>query len=304
VPSESSRVTYSNLHWLKKENGGKGRIYDFFRGLNNSFKPSWMFSDDLGETWKTGDVLVDFSGTVKHRPYVKYASDGKDTVHFLFTEGHPRNFDNSIYHAFYRNGWIHDSAGKKIKRLQDGPILPSQSTRIFAGDPNNVGWTQDMQLDAKGRPRVVYSVQKDSAGLPSGQAGMDHRYRFARFDGKRWHDAEIAFAGSRLYAGEDDYTGGICLHPDDENTVFISTNVDPVSGAKSVSGHYEIFKGITRDDGKTWNWIPITKNSSVDNLRPIVPHWSKGKTALLWLRGTFSTYTQYQLEAVLKVYEK
>lgn len=304
VPSETSRVTYSNPHWLKKENGGKGRVYNFFRGLNGSFKPSWMFSDDAGETWKTGDVLIDFIGTIKHRPYVKYASNGKDTVHFLFTEGHPRDFDNSIYHAFYREDWLWDSAGKKIKKLVDGPIAPSQTTRLFKGDSNNVAWTQDVHLNLKGHPRIAYSVQKNSAGLPPGQAGMDHRYRFARWDGKHWQDAEIAYAGSRLYAGEDDYTGGICLHPDDENTVFISTNVDPVSGLRLASGHHEIFEGRPRQDGKTWSWIPVTQNSNVDNLRPIVPHWSKGKTALLWLRGTFSSYTQYKLEAVLKVDEK
>lgn len=54
-----------------------------------------------------------------------------------------------------------------------------------------------MVLDALGRPRIVYSVQKNSAVLQS-IAGMDDRYHFARLDGKRWHDAEIAYAGSRL----------------------------------------------------------------------------------------------------------
>ena len=33
VPSQESRVTYSNLYWLATEGTGKGRIYDFFRGL-------------------------------------------------------------------------------------------------------------------------------------------------------------------------------------------------------------------------------------------------------------------------------
>jgi hypothetical protein len=31
VPSETSRITYSNLIWLGLENGGKGRLYNFFR---------------------------------------------------------------------------------------------------------------------------------------------------------------------------------------------------------------------------------------------------------------------------------
>ncbi|MBA4147252.1 MAG: BNR-4 repeat-containing protein [Verrucomicrobia bacterium] len=300
VPSQSSRVTYSNLHWLQKENKGKGRIYNFFRGYDNTFKPSWMFSDDQGDTWTAGGVLIDFQDKIRHRPYVKYASNGKDTIHFVFTEAHPRNYDNSIYHAYYRNGSLHGSDGKLIRQLSESPFFPSEATQVFQGDSANVAWTQDMELDSKGHPQIVYSVQKDSAGLPSRQGGMDHRYRFARWDGKRWHDSEIAYAGSRLYAGEDDYTGGICIHPDDPKTVFISTNVDPVTGQKTGSGHYEIYRGNTRDGGATWKWSAITENSHQDNLRPIVPKWQKGKTALLWLRGSFSSYTKYTLEVVLQ----
>lgn len=304
VPSETSRVTYSNLHLLTGENSGRGRLYDFFRGLDNSFKPSWMFSDDQGETWAAGGLLVDFPGPVRHRPYVKYASDGATTIHFAFTEGHPSNHDNSIYHAYYRDGRLHRSDGTVIRALRDGPVVPAEATRIFAADPNNVGWVHDLALDGQGRPRLVYSVQKDSAGLGRGQGGHDLRYRFARWNGSAWQDAEIAYAGARLYAGEDDYAGGISLHPDDEKTVFISTNVDPVTGAKSTSGHYEILRGTLRDGGLAFTWVPVTANSPTDNLRPIVPSWTRGKTALLWLRGKYTAYTHYDQAVVLKVFDE
>ncbi|MFN7139419.1 MAG: BNR-4 repeat-containing protein [Limisphaerales bacterium] len=304
VPSQSSRVTYSNLHWLQKENQGRGRIFNFFRGYDNTFKPSWMYSDDFGETWTAGGVLIHFPDKVRHRPYVKYASDGKDTIHFLFTEGHPRNYDNSIYHGYYREGLFYKSDGTFLHGIRTKPLLPSDATRVFQGDPANVAWTQDLELDRKGNPRAVYSVQKDSAGLPPGKGGEDHRYRFAQWDGKRWHDHEIAYAGSRLYPGEDDYTGGICLHPDDPNVVFISTNVDPVTGRKVGTGRYEIYRGYTRDGGATWKWTAVTENSDQDNLRPIAPKWKKNKTALLWLRGKLTTYTNYRLEVVLQVEEK
>lgn len=300
IPSAESRVTYSNLHWLQKENSGKGRIYNFFRGYNNAFKPSWMYSDDFGETWTAGGVLIDFKDRIRQRPYVKYASNGKDTVHVLFTEAHPRNYDNSIYHAFLRDGILHRSDGTPIHRLSDGPILPAQATKIFTGDAMNVAWTQDIELDAKGWPRIVYSVQKDSGGLEPGKGGLDHRYRFARWNGKHWSDFQIAFAGSKLYPGEDDYTGGACLHPNDPDTVFISTNVDPLTGRKTGTGHYEIYSGKTGDGGATWRWTALTDNSEEDNLRPLVPKWESGKTALLWLRGSFSTYTNYKLEVVLR----
>ena len=62
--------------------------------------------------------------------------------------------------------------------------------------------------------------------------------------------------------------------------------------------HRETYKGATKDEGKTWNWTPITKDSTVDNLRPIIPIWKEGRTILLWLRGSFSTFTDYNLDVV------
>ena len=52
----AATVTYSNLFRLRKENGGKGRIYDFYRGEN--WNPNFLVSDDDGETWSYGGRLV------------------------------------------------------------------------------------------------------------------------------------------------------------------------------------------------------------------------------------------------------
>lgn len=296
VPSKSSRVTYSNLHWLARENGGRGRIYDFYRGLDNSFKPSYAYSDDLGRSWVSGHVLIDVPSKFRHRPYVKYASNGRDTVHIAYTDGHPRDFDNSIYHIYYREGKLHRSDGTVIRGLAEGLRAPEEGARVFQGDPNNVAWISDLHLDRRGRPYLAYSVQKDSAGLPSGQAGEDHRYRYARWTGARWVDHEIAYAGSKLYAGEDDYTGSIALDPQDPNTVYISTNADPVSGRRQP--HWEIYQGRTRDGGRKWSWIALTRDSTADNIRPIVPIWDRRNRAVLWLRGKMWSYTKYEFEVV------
>jgi hypothetical protein len=291
IPSPSSRVTYSNLHVLARE----GRIYDFFRGFNASNKPSYAWSEDWGETWRPGGVFIDVPAAFKHRPYVKYASNGRDTVHIAYTEGHPRNFDNSVYHVFYRGGRLHRSDGTPIRALSEGLKSPEEGTRVFQGDPNNVAWTSDLHIDRRGRPYMAFSVQKDSAGLPSRQGGEDHRYRFARWTGGRWECHEIAYAGSKLYPGEDDYTGNIALDPHDPDIVYVSTNADPATGKRLP--HREIFRGDARGPGR-WTWTPVTRNSSVDNIRPIVPIWPGKKYALLWLRGQMRAYTDYSFEVV------
>jgi hypothetical protein len=302
VPSPSSRVTYSNLLRLSAENAPGGRIYNFYRGLNNSFKPSWMWSDDDGTAWRSGGLLIDVPSEVRHRPYVKYAGNGRDTIHFAYTEGHPRDFDNSIYHAMYRDGQIRRSDGTPVAALKDGMKRPEDGTRVFAGSPDRVAWIIDLELDNRGHPYLVYSVQMNDAGKPPGHCGQDHRYRYARFDGKRWHDVEIARAGSCLYPREDDYTGLVALDPEDPRTVFISTNVDPVTGAPLVSKadgqqHWEIFRGATRDF-RRWQWTPVTQDSRADNLRPVVPSWPGRQRALLWLEGRMKTYTDYDFRVV------
>ena len=305
IPSDGSRITYSNLHFLSAENGRRGRLYNFFRGLDASFKPSYAFSDDWGATWQAGNIVIDVPLAFRHRPYVKYASNGVDTIHLVYTDGHPRDFDNSVYHIFCRAGRLCRSDGAVVAGLEKGLRNPCEGTRIFAGDERNVAWVSDLHLSSDGRPYLVYSVQKNSGGLKSGdeKAGQDHRYRYAWWDGANWQDREIGFGGTRLYPGEDDYTGNICLDPDQLDTVFFATNSDPQNGRLLVSAadgqrHFEIFRGRTTSGGQAWDFASITNNSSIDNLRPIVPKRNSNQTALLWFRGTYRTYRDYDTQIV------
>jgi len=293
-------VTYSNVFFLSEMRGGKGRMFDFHRG--QGWDPNYLVSDDLGVSWQYGGRLLAGPG----RPYLRYASDGLRTVHLIATEQHPRNFDNSLYHAIFRDGVLHGSGGGRIADPRQREVVPEELTRIFSGDADHVAWSVDLELDREGRPVALFSVQRDGAGQPKSQAGQDHRYHYARWDGEQWQSHELCFAGTRLYAGEDDYTGLAALDPDDCDVVFVSTDAHPVTGEPLVSSadgrrHHELFRGQTSDRGATWTWAAITSNSSFDNLRPTVPASGPGRTVVLWLRGVYRTYTDYELEVVCRV---
>ena len=300
-PSASSSLTYANVFRLP---GESNRVYDFFRGIDGTFKPSYATSDDDGQTWKRGNVVIDFtSGSTLQRPYVRYASNGTDTVHFIYTEAHPRDYDTSIYHITYKGGSLYASDGTLLAPLTKG-ITATQGTRIYKADANHVAWGSDIVLDSAGRPVVTYSVQMNSAGLPVGQGGEDIRYRYARWDGTAWRDYALSYAGSKLYSGEDDYSGLATIDPDDPSVVYLSTNANPVTGAPLMSAadakrHWEVFQAVTADQGATWAFTPITHDSTEDNLRPLLPRSIDGhQKALIWLRGVYRKYTDYQQQMV------
>lgn len=300
--------SYSNIYRMPAENN---RLYNFFRGPG--YNPNYLYSDDDGSTWTYGGRLLhsekqEAGRTTDARPYLRYCSNGTDTIHFIATEGHPRDIDNSIYYGYLRGGKIYRSDGSMVGELShesDTSIKPTDLTKIFPGDADNVAWTMDLRLDKSGHPRVLFSVQKNDGDKKANtnSGGEDMRYFYARWTGAAWQVNQLAYAGTRLYAPEVDYTGLGILHPYRDDEVYISTDADPLTGRPLISSadgkrHREIFKGTTRDDGATWKWTPVTSNSTRDNLRPIIPSGDPQTSLLLWLRGTFTAYTNYDLNVV------
>ena len=194
-----------------------------------------------------------------------------------------------------RDETIYHSDGQKFGPLsrtteKSGDIW--DLTCVYRGDADHVAWVIDLHLDREGRPVCLFSTQRDGRGLPRGQGGFDHRFHYARWDGARWIEHEIAYAGTRLYASEDDYTGLAALDPQDVSSLYISTNVDPVTGQPLISKadgqqHHELFHGRTDDGGASWRWSALTSDSPTDNLRPIVPIWEDERVALVWMRGRY-----------------
>src|SRR5262245_20208568 len=108
APVQGNNATYANLFRLPS-----GRIYNFIRAYHH--EPNYMYSDDEGDTWTYGGHWLHGKGG--YSPYLKYAYDGKGTIHFVATEDHPRNFDNNLYHGYLKDNGLYLSNGTKVGPL-------------------------------------------------------------------------------------------------------------------------------------------------------------------------------------------
>ena len=297
-----AKVTYSNPFQLT---GEAGRIYNFMR--NQNFNPTFVFSDDVGTNWSPPQILIK-TGMGRTRPYVKYASDGKRRIDFLYTDGHPRDVTNSLYHMYYKGGALYKTDGTFLKSLQDAPLLHDSGEHgslIYKYDseiPTGRAWCWDIAYQSNNHPVCVFTVQRDHV---TGTNWFNDRiyYYYARWTGKSWQSRFIAHAGRPLYAAERDYAGGICLDPESPNVLYLSSNAaapfDPTGRSTTFlnpNDRYELVRGVTHDGGLTFTWSPITTNSPLDNLRPYVP---RRGSALLWLRGNYRTYTSYDCAVMM-----
>lgn len=254
---------YSNLAILSSE---KNRMYLFFRGAD--FKPNMVYSDDL-KLWSPGKPLIkDFSVDDKIsmvRPYMKVSTNNKDRIHFAFTDGHPRNdYRNSIYYLRYRNGQYETASGKLIGTDQKLPFSPDQCDKVYdASATLQRAWIWDVAYDKNEYPVIVYARFISE---------LQHTYWYARWDGKQWINAKITDAGQwfpRFYmpkegpVREPHYSGGVYLDHKNPDIVYLSKPVNDV---------FEIQRWTTSDMGKSWTTDSITRNSSLDNVRPFVAH--------------------------------
>jgi len=286
APTGNHNTTYSNTFRLPS-----GRILNFYRGYEQD--NNYMYSDDDGITWTWGGRL--FHGLGGYSPYFKYRMTSAGAIHFVATEEHPRRYDTSIYHGILDGDRILLSDGTELARLSTS-TEPSADvtdlTVVFQADPDNVAWMTDLELDDEERPVVAFSVQKDGRDKPQYEGGLDLRYHYARRDGAAWRWYEMAYAGERLYSGEEDYSGLATIDHRDARVVYISTNADPAAGDPLLSAsdglrHHELFRGETADDGASWTWEPLTRDSTANNMRPLVPRWDDERTVLVWMRGTY-----------------
>jgi hypothetical protein len=294
-------VTYMNLYTVEKQQ----RLYNFFR-LGMDLNPYVSYSQDQGETWQGFNHFIQDEVPGRHRPYNRYNQRNKNSIGINFTDGHPRDYGNSLYYASFDGESFYRADGNKIKNLEDGPLSTSESEKIYQGSETlnkpegygsvpNSAWTIDLEMNKQQQPYLGYSVyQKDN----------DIRYRLAHWNGDNWIDREIAYAGNYLYQIESSYSGLLALDPENPENIVISSDVNPKIGQQTGDTH-EIYIATVKEQDTiaTIDWLPLTKNSKERNIRPTIVS-GEGYKVLLWMAGPFNHFQDFSTNIVGHVLEK
>ena len=300
-------VTYNNPWYMGTS------IYDGVRSVNTD--NAFLSSSDNGATFSYYGRLMDTKQVGYVAGYYKYWGNNTDRIDFVGTEAHPRDYDNSLWHGYIQGGQVYNSAGTVIdSSLKDPSSTTTNSkdisayTQAFATGTSLNGvtlcrmWDHDIVRYADGTIAILGQGRTElCTSTPTG-SDPDKRMIYLRWDGTSWKATYLVHGGPKLYAtssdDEEDYIGLAALVPDDPTTIYVSTTYDPRTDTVGSSGKHEIWRGTTCDNGATFQWTPVTANSTKDNLRPIVPKWDSSHTALLWMQGTYSSAQSYAMAIV------
>ncbi|MBL8027216.1 MAG: BNR-4 repeat-containing protein [Fibrobacteres bacterium] len=277
VSDTTGGLTYPNPHLLTAEDS---TIYCFFRG-GGSLSPYLTKSADRGLTWSKAKQFIN---TTYSYSYFKFTSNGKDKIHFIFTNGHPNgagnNTFNNIYYAYYYQNALYRANGTRIKSIDSLPLLPSEADKIYDNATNGAkGWVWELALGADGNPQIAYT------NYPS---TTDHRYRFMHWNGTSWIDQELTKAGSWFPSAADEpyYSGGITIDSRTPFTLYLS-KPDPVTGV------FGIERWRSNDQGSTWKVTSIIGGVDTLNVRPYIPRNTLPGLELFFMKGIYPTFTSY-----------
>ena len=269
--------TYTNPVLVRED---RPRVYVFFRG--GDWLPVFRRTED-GRHWSPPTTLIAPQLPRRARPYLKVDADATGTIHLAFTEDSPFGSATSIYYVAYRGGRLTAADGTPVASLDSLPFAPTAAMRVYdAAAAGARAWIHDVAVDGLGRPVVVYAT------FP---ALDDHRYRYAVWTGAGWYDHEIAAAGGSIDGGVDPlYSGGIALDHANPAIVYLS---------RRTTGVHEIERWITPNGGATWSASAVTANSAQANVRPVVPRGAPAGTAVEWMTGSYSSFTNFATDVVL-----
>ncbi len=287
----SDTYTYTNIFQLSEE---KNKLYLFWRGTD--FKPNFSTSADNGKTWEKGKILILPDRIYNNRrPYIKISSNNINTIHFAFTDGHPRNEPtNSIYYAKYKNDFLTNANGDTLKNWEKLPLDPKNSDLVYdAKATGEKAWIWDVAENTDGNPVIVYTQFPNDSS---------HVYYYAIWDNNQWNNYKLVNSGgwfphtpNEKTEPEPNYSGGVILDHTNPSIVYLS---------RIKNGIFEIEKWETRNNGIDWEVEEITSQSKNNNVRPFVIRNYNDKDSLqvLWLNvEKYVHYTNYKTAVKMNI---
>jgi len=274
-PDFTNSYTYYSPIQLSDENN---KLFLFWRGMDA--KPTLATSTDNGNTWSKGKIFIMPNRIYKmRRPYVKVYSSGKNKIHIIFTDGHPRDEkQNNVYYMYYQNGAFYKANGQMIKNVTEDAVTPNEADIVYdALQTNQKAWVWDVAEDKQGNPVIAY------AKFPNDST---HIYSYATWNGNMWNNMDLINSGGwfpktkkNFTEPEPNYSGGLSIDKETPNVLYLSVKRDSV---------FEIEKWTLQTNNKFWKVESITKGSSKDNVRPFAVRGAKDGNPLqvLWMQNT------------------
>jgi hypothetical protein len=287
VPS-GGLYTYGNPIYLSAEH----RLYLFFRGGDN--RPVMTWTSDYVHWSRAVDLVVPDHTPAGARPYVKYATNGLDTIDITFTDGHPREVArNSVYAMIYKGGILRTPDNTPVTVLNASAVTDHTlrvphtgavhtdwlrpTTGLAYNDPGGApAWVQSMALAPGAAPVIVYATYQNLA---------DAQYYYTRWNGTGWTTSHIVNAGGTIYSAEVQYSGGADIDHNDPNIVYLSRETTP--GSK----RWQVEDWRTADNGAGFTRSAvITPSPTLKNVRPVTPWGPPGEIQVLWMSGTYNGF--------------
>ena len=201
-----------------------------------------------------------------------------------------------MYYAYYEDGAFYRASGEQIANIDAIPFEPKDASVVYTSNPvEGRSWVADIGQDSQGNPVILYTRSPDES---------NHQYWYARYTDSGWEDHKICDSGPWFpqtpegqVEREPHYFGGMSIHPDNPNVVYLSRQVD---------GVFEVERWETGDLGAGWSSKPITEASILDQVRPYVPRGLKADEdeVVLWMENEkYIHYTDYKTSvkyAILK----
>jgi len=215
---------------------------------------------------------------------MKVISDGESTIHFAFTDGHPRNEAlNSVYYLKYKDEAFFRADGRRVAGMEDLPIPHRTCDHVYNAPGQALAPGSGTSHLITRAIRASHTQDYRRGGSPVPLCPVD-RTCLARHRNHAWRPMVPADPEGGKEP-EPHYSGGMALAHQNPSVLYISR--------QSKNG-FTIERWRTADGGRTWLSSRLASARQGLNVRPLVPFGYTGSADfVLWMTGQYVHFSNY-----------